>query len=390
MHHALLQRLESQRTQYLKRLPDRLERMHSLWTQIDAAWNRELVWELALESHRLAGSGATFGFPDLGQAARTASELLQDLVDADVTPSIDERFQIGLMLEWMHQEAGALDVSMMPFLTPSFLKHTSLPDAQQRPTIIGMVSQDTAFINWVSHLLHEDGHTFEVYASLSVLDDQRPGHPVRALIVDLDGLNLDGRADIPSLAPQREGHIPMVCISTQADLDTRLQAVRLGGQVFLPKPISATQLRDLLRTLPEGPHAVPYRALIVDDDDLIARCHAAILESVGIQTEIITDPRHILTSVAEFQGEVILMDLHMPYCNGLEMRDLLQQHDAVCHDLSFIFLSTESSEVRQSRVRDRWGDLFLTKPVPPSMLIDAVRTRARDRRFSRLATQSYV
>lgn len=80
---AFLAFLEEQRADYRRSLPQRLDQIESLWRR---ALNDEAPVEAmaSLErcAHSLAGSGATFGFAALGDAARVLELAVSPLLDA--------------------------------------------------------------------------------------------------------------------------------------------------------------------------------------------------------------------------------------------------------------------------------------------------------------------
>ena len=73
--------LEAQRADYRSSLPQRLDQIESLWRQ---ALNGEAQALASLErcAHNLAGSGATFGFAALGDAARVLELAVGPLLGA--------------------------------------------------------------------------------------------------------------------------------------------------------------------------------------------------------------------------------------------------------------------------------------------------------------------
>lgn len=73
--------LEAQRADYRSSLPQRLDQIESLWRQV---LNNEAQALASLErcAHSLAGSGATFGFAALGDAARVLELAVSPLLGA--------------------------------------------------------------------------------------------------------------------------------------------------------------------------------------------------------------------------------------------------------------------------------------------------------------------
>ncbi|OGA96686.1 MAG: hypothetical protein A3E79_03265 [Burkholderiales bacterium RIFCSPHIGHO2_12_FULL_61_11] len=83
---AFLAFLEEQRADYHRSLPQRLEQIESLWGQVlnDEAPVQALA-SLERCAHSLAGSGATFGFAALGDAARGLELAVSPLLGARYT-----------------------------------------------------------------------------------------------------------------------------------------------------------------------------------------------------------------------------------------------------------------------------------------------------------------
>lgn len=100
--------LELQRL-YAERLPGKI-------TEIDAAWRkipRDGFDAVALEevqrhAHYLAGSGATFGFPGVSEAAGKMERLVEDMAPGGGPPSAELRAQFEEFLAVLTaQKAGA-------------------------------------------------------------------------------------------------------------------------------------------------------------------------------------------------------------------------------------------------------------------------------------------
>ena len=75
--------LQAQRADYWRSLPQRLAQIESLWCQVlNGEAPAEALASLERCAHRLAGSGGTFGFPALGDAARVLELAVNPLLDA--------------------------------------------------------------------------------------------------------------------------------------------------------------------------------------------------------------------------------------------------------------------------------------------------------------------
>lgn len=80
---AFLAFLEAQRADYRSSLPQRMAQIASLWRQVlSGEAPAEALASLERCAHSLAGSGATFGFAALGDAARALELAVSPLLDA--------------------------------------------------------------------------------------------------------------------------------------------------------------------------------------------------------------------------------------------------------------------------------------------------------------------
>lgn len=101
---ALLAFLEEQRAEYTRSLPRRLEQVLALWQQIlrgdDLA---QALPTLERHAHSLAGSAATFGWPELGLAAQALELAIEPHVSAGQSLSPEVRAEISRAVEALRQ-----------------------------------------------------------------------------------------------------------------------------------------------------------------------------------------------------------------------------------------------------------------------------------------------
>lgn len=125
--------------------------------------------------------------------------------------------------------------------------------------------------------------------------------------------------------------------------------------------------------------AAPYRVLVVDDTEAMARLHALILDAAGMTTATLIDPEQIMSRLTEFAPDLILMDMYLPTCTGVDLA-LRIRGEAAFAALPIIYLSAETDADKQRSALAQVGDAFLTKPVAPARLVAAVSARLAGRR----------
>jgi diguanylate cyclase (GGDEF)-like protein len=199
-----------------------------------------------------------------------------------------------------------------------------------------------------------------------------------ALLVGLP-TGADSAAEIEEFAKYCESldeYPPVILLSPDSKVTTRLAAVRAGAAALLMRPVSMLDLVDTLDPLSEEKINEPFRVLIIDDDPRICKYYQMILSEAGMQTMICNKPLEAFQVLSEFRPELIIMDLYMPECRGKELAAVIRQEPAF-DSIPIVFLSSEDDLLKQLDVMTIGGDDFLTKPIRPEHLVMAVYTRAQ-------------
>ena len=151
--------------------------------------------------------------------------------------------------------------------------------------------------------------------------------------------------------------------------------------------------RSLEQTLAGLTHQVPYspyRVMIVDDDRELAEYYATLLHGAGMLTKVVVNPLQTLDKLADWHPDLVIVDVYMPECNGLELASVIRQDDKYT-TMPIVFLSSETDVDKQLYALDLGGDAFLTKPVVHQHLLSTVIARVkRSRWLTRLKTELEV
>ncbi|MDB5979583.1 MAG: diguanylate cyclase response regulator [Pseudomonas sp.] len=201
-------------------------------------------------------------------------------------------------------------------------------------------------------------------------------HPA-AIVMDVD---FNGPGQGLKLAAQvqetLEHKLPLLFFSHhETDTPTRLAAVRAGGQEFLTGTLEASNLLEKIEVLTRVAPYEPYKVLIIDDSRAQATHTERLLNSAGIVTQTLIDPIQAMAELAEFQPDLIILDMYMPGCTGTELAKVIRHNDRYV-SVPIIYLSAEDDLDKQLDAMSEGGDDFLTKPIKPRHLITTVRNRA--------------
>ena len=121
----------------------------------------------------------------------------------------------------------------------------------------------------------------------------------------------------------------------------------------------------------------PLRVLIVDDQIIILEAVRNMLaEAPELEVSVISDPRGAIALAQEFRPHVVLLDLNMEPCDGLEVLSALRA-DPDLTDVSVVMLSAAEEPETKVEAFRRGANDYLVKLPSALELIARVRYHAR-------------
>ena len=118
------------------------------------------------------------------------------------------------------------------------------------------------------------------------------------------------------------------------------------------------------------------RILIVEDDPDIAELVAHYLDKAGFETARAATGRDALNAIAANPPHVVILDLMLPYVDGLEICRILRSNSATAA-LPIIMLTARAEESERIVGLELGADDYLTKPFSPRELAVRVRNLLR-------------
>ena len=246
------------------------------------------------------------------------------------------------------------------------------------PRRIIVVTNDRGFAAELKLQLSYFGYVVSVYLDLEdfKLAIQHAHDAVVLMDIVFPEEDLMGLSIMKEIQQGRETPVPTVFFSANDTILARLEAVRAGGIAYLSKPVNIGNLIDKLHVMASTRTHEPYRVMIVDDSVALTSFHAAVLTQAGMMAKVVNNPMNMIEALLEFSPDLILIDIYMPECNGMELAKVVRQIDAYV-SIPIVFLSTESNIDTQLFAMGLGGDDFLTKPIQPEHLISSVTSRIR-------------
>jgi len=335
-------------------------------------------------THKLAGSGATFGFPEVTVVARKMEQACVAALEMGNKGAPELAKQLEEMLADLRAASTKRDDVARDMNAD--VRGERLRSREFVPDLHGSSRQKVLFVipcdgaSAMQMLLEMDHFGFDariVDHPDKLLDDLHTNGAVDVIITDLEFAG-DAEVAIAALKQLRDEaeykNTPVVVHTVLDSFAARLSAVRVGVNAYLVKPVDMADMIDVLDQVTRRHEDEPFRVLVVDDDESIASHTELVLQGAGMETRATTNPMNLFEVLDDFSPELILLDLYMPGCDGQEIAAVVRQREEYA-GIPIVFLSGESDKDKQLSAMQLGGDDFLTKPIRSSHLISSVRIR---------------
>ena len=389
---SLQEKIARLRASFVNQLPARLEEAQEQMKLLksDPEMNRVSAIELHRAFHSLKGTGKSFGFIDLAKIAEQAESYTQQLIDLPVnrTPSgwPDTLEYLLYQLASQVQILAYVDLQNgHPQDAPFFdVEKTSSMQISSDSPLIYLCDDEPEQVDHLANQLRCFGYQIEHFNDTQSFHKAVIHKRPDAVIMDVyfpQGRTA-GTDELASLKEVTGQQLPSIVLSGRDDFEARLSAVRAGCAAYFLKPAKPLELAAVLDDLMNDKPDEPYRILLVDDEPDVAEYHSLILEEAGMLVYQTHKPEVILDTLRTFNPDLVLADMYMPVCDGVEMAAIIRQVPEYV-GLPIVFLSSETNRKKQFKAMQVGVEGFITKPVIPEELVASVALRAERMRTLR-------
>ena len=224
------------------------------------------------------------------------------------------------------------------------------------------------------------------------------GQGYNVVLVDASLERVDGRL-LKRL--HKAGVNPAEAITLIAPTDRgQLAEYRASGyNTFLARPVRGETLLRVLLASPSRPAAPGGQSdtagrqrsqasrsrsiLIAEDNEINALLARSALEKAGHRVEVVRNGKAAVEALTAPRSahtyDIVLMDLHMPVMDGLDAIAHIRKHEEAkgLPAVPILVLSADSQEKTRHGVIAHGATGFLTKPVDPVTIADAVDSHTR-------------
>lgn len=146
------------------------------------------------------------------------------------------------------------------------------------------------------------------------------------------------------------------------------EAMRLGALDFVKKPFFPDELLSRI----DKAIAVSHKDhILVVDDDRMNQLFAKKMLGVRYDVDMVSSGMEALYYLKVTRPDLILLDLHMPEINGLQVMEELQKSEEY-QDIPVIFLTADTEQQTEIELFKAGAKDFITKPFAAEVVIQRV------------------
>jgi FixJ family two-component response regulator len=238
---------------------------------------------------------------------------------------------------------------------------------RKSPPLVAVVDDDESVRESLPPLLRSFGYAASAFASAAEFLRSGDLAATRCLLLDVAMPGMSG-PELQAELEQRRVRIPTVFITAHSDDDLCAELKRNGAIDCLPKPFGEDELLDALRSALETGAAGALVA-VVDDDVSVRESLEALLRSAGLRVEVFSSAEEFLVSSARELPQCLVLDVELPEASGLELQRRLA---AVAAPVPIVFITGYGDIPMSVSAMKAGAAEFLTKPLQPDALLDAV------------------
>ncbi len=150
------------------------------------------------------------------------------------------------------------------------------------------------------------------------------------------------------------------------DLVTKIEKIT-KERIVKEGVVSLDEYRELKRK------TQPKTILVIEDDETMRSALKRIFEGEGYQVKSAADGTQLSLVLDDSPIDLIVLDIGLPWINGLELAKLLKEHDDL-KSIPLVFISGKTSDFDVKRGFEAGADDYLKKPFDIEQIKKTVAT----------------
>ncbi len=169
--------------------------------------------------------------------------------------------------------------------------------------------------------------------------------------------------------------VPVVVLNTHSKLSERIKIAKLGAAAYLQKPITATQIIDVVLNVWQQNY-IQKTVMIVNNDAKILENFKDLLRDSGIKAVTLNDERNFWETLKNTVPELLILDIEMSHFNGINLCQVIR-NDPHWSWLPIIFVTAHHNDQLRNQVFAVGADDYISKPLRNSELLTRIISRIK-------------
>ena len=369
-------KFELLQAEFRKNLPANMAEIENLWANLNENTNsKDILKKLHVNLLALADAGGTFGAEEVSFVARKLDLSLKLLLSQDDV--VEKIKSATVKLEKYFSQLKTTIESWLATAPPKIKNYQA--KAVLKGTLVYTLLGNEAFAAESINNFEKKSCDCQHFHELNVLEAACENEKPSAIIIDdefVDGeTNAKGLEVVSYLKNKIKNCASIIYVDDLSTAQLRLDAVRAGVDRYFAKPVQINEILQSITGLSSDLEHIPYRVMVIDNDEALLKCYNAILTESEIIVEAITEPLKGFNRIDDFKPDVIVVDMYMPECSGAELVQMIRQNEHWAL-IPVIFLSAEQDINNQLDAMALGADDFLTKPVHANKLVATINATA--------------
>lgn len=329
----------------------------------------ELQQQAKQEAHKLAGSLGIFGSMQGSLVARELEELFQTskiLTTTDIE-------KITVLVDLLRKELQR---------TPNVATEA----ATYSPLIL-IVDDDLLLADRIRIEAIAWGLRVEVATDLAVARKAIAQSPPTAVLLDLNFPGAETGLTLLKELMQRQPRIPVLAFTGQGNLTDRLEVARLGGCVFLQKPLPTYEiLKAVTDVLHQSQIQHHNRVLVVNNDVTVFTRISALLQPLGVEVTGLSNSQQFWEALTTTVPNLLVLDWEISSFSGMELCQAVRS-DPQWRHLPIVFLAAQTALEQIEQAFVAGADDYMSQAIADAELVTRIIHRLKRGGFQTTESQ---
>ncbi len=231
-----------------------------------------------------------------------------------------------------------------------------------------VIDDDIVNLKIAEHVLEKDYNVTCAKSGMEGIDILK-SNDIDLVLLDLYMPEMNGMDVLAKIREDASISAVKVVILTSSGMKTDVtEAIQLGALDFIKKPFFPTEFLDRIKKVLNI--AKKDNILVVDDDKMNL---AIVHKMLGIRYDVtcVSSGMDAISYLNNNVPDMILLDLHMPEMNGLEVLEKIREQDKLS-DIPVVFLTADNDRKTEIDIFKAGAMDFIQKPFIAEVVIQRI------------------